>query len=295
MTARSILLAVLVAALWGGNFVAVKYGSQDFPPVFLLALRFFLVAVLVLPFVRFLPRSQIVPVLAISTVLGVLHLGLMYVGISRIEASTAAIAGQLGVPFSTLLAVVMFKDRLGWRRLLGTVVAFSGVAVLAGAPEIGNDLVGLLLVTIAAFAWAVANAIIKRFGPFDTYTLTAWMAAFACPQLLLLSLWLEAGQWQSLLTASWPAWLGVLYTVLASSIVAYALWYTLIGRNDVSQVVPFTLLAPVFAIAAAVVLLDEPLTLPLVGGGLLTIAGVALCELRLRRPAPRLRNGSGKQ
>jgi O-acetylserine/cysteine efflux transporter len=294
MTARSILLAVLVAAIWGGNFVAVKFGTRDFPPIFLLALRFFFVAALVLPFVRLLPRAQIVPVLTISTVLGVLHFGLMFVGISRIEASTAAIAGQLGVPFSTVLAVILFKDRLGWRRLLGTLVAFSGVAVLAGAPKIGNDLAGLLMVVMAAFAWALANTLIKRFGPFDTYTLTAWMATFACPQLLLLSLLLEDGQWQSLMNASWPAWLALFYTAVASTIIAYAVWYSLIGRNDVSKVVPFTLLAPVFAIAAAVLLLGEPLTLPLVGGGVLTIAGVALCEFRFRRRVPRLRDGTGR-
>ncbi|MEX1056594.1 MAG: EamA family transporter [Natronospirillum sp.] len=283
MTARSMLLAVLVAALWGGNFVAVKYGTQDFPPIFLLALRFILVAILVLPFTGRLPRQCIGPVLAISVTLGGLHFGLMFIGISRIEASTAAIAGQLGVPFSTLLAVAIFRERLTARRVLGTLVAFAGVAILAGAPEIGNDLLGLGLIIGAAFAWAVANSIIKHYGPFDTYMLTGWMAAFAAPQLLIVSLLAESGQWQSLQTASWPAWTGLFYTVIASSIIAYAVWYTLIGRNDVSQVVPFTLLAPVFAIIAAVILLGEPLTVPLVVGGLLTISGVALCEMRFRR------------
>jgi O-acetylserine/cysteine efflux transporter len=288
MHARHILLAVLVALLWGGNFVAVKLGTREFPPVFLLALRFSLVAALMLPFVKRLPQRCVWPVLLVSIALGGLHFGLMFAGVARVEASTAAIATQLGVPFSTLLAVLLFKDSLGWRRVAGIVVAFAGVVVLAGAPETANDLFGLSLVVAAAFAWAVANAIIKHYGPFDTYMLTAWMALFAVPQLLAVSFALEAGQWQSLLEASWVGWAALGYTVLGSSIVAYGIWYTLINHNPVSQVVPFTLLAPVFAVAAAWLMLGEPLTLPLVLGGLITIAGVALCELRLGRRRPQV-------
>ncbi|MCW8193863.1 DMT family transporter [Proteobacteria bacterium 005FR1] len=283
MPARSILLVILVAALWGGNFVAVKVSTGDFPPIFLLTLRFAFVAALVLPFAKRPSRQELLPVLAISAALGGLHFGLMFTGLSRIEASTAAIATQLGVPFSTLLAVVLFRETLGWRRILGVAVAFSGVALLAGAPEVATDIPGLAMIVAAAFAWAVANTIIKRFGPFDPFMLTAWMALFAVPQLLALSLLIESGQWRSLAQAQWPAWAGVAYTVLGSSILAYGIWYSLINTSDVSRLVPFTLLAPVFALFAAATLLGEPLTLPLIAGAALTILGVALCEIRFRR------------
>lgn len=286
MHTRHILLAIAVTAIWGGNFVAVKLGTEEFPPIFLLAMRFVLVAALMLPFVKVPARHCLWPVLLVSITLGGLHFGLMFTGVARVEASTAAIATQLGVPFSTLLAVLLFKDRLGWRRIFGIATAFAGVVVLAGAPEIADDLFGLSLVVAGAFAWAVANAVIKHHGPFDTYMLTAWMALFAAPQLLAVSFALEAGQWQSLLQASWVGWAALVYTVLGSSIIAYGIWYTLINRNPVSQVVPFMLLTPVFAVAAAWLMLGEPLTLPLVLGGLITIAGVALCELRLGRRPP---------
>jgi O-acetylserine/cysteine efflux transporter len=283
MPARAILLAVLVAALWGGNFVAIKLGTRDFPPIFMLAVRFALVAALMLPFVKPPPRHCLAPVLAVSVTLGGLHFGMMFLGVERIEASTAAIAGQLGVPFSTLLAVLLFKERLGWRRISGIALAFVGVVVLAGAPAVANDPLGLVLIIGASFAWAVANSIIKRFGPFDPYMLTAWMALLAVPQLLVVSLLSEAGQWESLVRADALAWLALVYTVVGSSIVAYGLWYSLINRNSVSQVVPFTLLAPVFAVLAAMTVLGEPLTLPLIAGGVITIAGVGMCELRFRR------------
>lgn len=283
MSPRFILLALLVALIWGGNFVAVKIATADFPPVFLAALRFSCVAAIMLPFVKVPPRHCLLPVLLVSTCLGGLHFGLMFLGLSRIDASTAAIATQLGVPFSTLLAVLLFKERLGWRRIAGIAVAFAGVIVLAGAPQVAQDIPGLLIVVAAALAWAVANSIIKHFGPFDTMMLTAWMALFAAPQLLLVSWLSESGQWQSVLAASPSAWLALAYIVIGASLIAYNLWYALINSNPVSQVVPFTLLAPVFAVVVATVVLDEPLTWGLVLGGGITIIGVALCELRLRR------------
>lgn len=292
MPPRSVLLATLVALLWGGNFIAVKLATREFPPVFLVALRFAFVAALMLPFVKVPPRRCLPAVLAVSTALGGLHFGLMFAGLARVEAATGAIASQLGVPFSTLLAVLLFKDSLGWRRISGILVAFAGVVMLAGAPHIANDMVGLGLVVGAAFAWAVANSIIKRYGPFDASMLTAWMALFAVPQLLLVSFVLEQGQWQSLQSAGWVSWTSLGYTVLGSSIIAYSLWYGLINTNPVSRVVPFTLLAPVFAVVLAALMLDEPLTVALVAGGLTTIAGVALCELDLRRVLGRGRRGA---
>lgn len=287
MQARSMLLATLVAALWGGNFIAAKLATREFSPLLLLALRFLITGLLMLPLAGRLPRRSLVPVLMVSVTLGVLHFGLMFAGVQRIDVGISSIAAQLGVPFSTLLAVLLFRDRLGWRRLLGVTIAFAGVVVLAGVPGAVDDLPGLGLVVAGAFAWAVANAVIKHYGPFDTHVLTAWMALLATPQLLGLSLLLEDGQWQSVIDATWVGWGALAYTVVGSTIVAYSLWYWLINTNPVSHVVPFTLLAPVFAVAAAVLLLGEQITLPLLIGGAMTIAGVGLCELRWRRVRPR--------
>lgn len=283
MQARYILMALAVALLWGGNFVAVKVATEVFPPIFLVALRFLFVAIVMVPAVGWLPKRALWPVLAVSFTLGGLHFALMFTGVSMVDASTASIAAQLGVPFSTLLAMVFFGDRLGWRRAVGTLTAFAGVAIVAGAPQIAGAWTGLLIVVAGAFAWAVGNSVIKYFGPLDPYLLTGWMAVFAVPQLLVASFALEQGQVESLMTAGVAAWLGLLYIVVGASLIAYTFWYSLINNNPVSHVVPFTLLAPVFAVVLAVLLLDEPLSWPLVLGGALTIAGVALCEMNFRR------------
>jgi O-acetylserine/cysteine efflux transporter len=67
----------------------------------------------------------------------------------------------------------------------------------------------------------------------------------------------------------------------------YGIWYTLLARNRVSQLIPFMLLVPVFAVVSGIAVLGEELTIEILGGGLLVIAGVGLVVLR-GAPVPTL-------
>ena len=141
----------------------------------------------------------------------------------------------------------------------------------------------------AAFSWAVANVLIKRLGPVNPFTLNAWVALLACPQLLLASLLTEQGQLAALQAADWHAWGAIVYMAVGASIVAYGLWYHLIGKHPMNSIVPMTLLSPVLAVGLAVPLLDEPLTASVLIGGGITLIGVAMIQfLRPRLPEPPL-------
>ncbi len=108
---RPLHVAIFVAimAIWGLNFVIAKIGLQQLPPLLMMALRWVLVAVLLLPFVK-PPRGRWRQVMLVSVTLGFLHFALMFTGLQHIDASTAAIAIQLQVPFAALLSAVIFKD-----------------------------------------------------------------------------------------------------------------------------------------------------------------------------------------
>jgi O-acetylserine/cysteine efflux transporter len=163
-------------------------------------------------------------------------------------------------------------------------VAFSGVYVLAGEPAAMPSLPHLALVVFAAFAWAVANILIKELGPINVFLLNAWIALLAAPQLLVASLVLERGQWQAIVAADWRAWAAIAYMAVGASITAYGLWYYLLDKYEVNRVVPLMLLAPVLAVFLAVLMLGEPLGARIVIGGAVTITGVAMIEML--RPAP---------
>lgn len=277
------VLAVIF--IWGFNFIVGKIGVMQVPPLLLTGLRFALVAALLIPFLDW-PRGRGGLVLAISVVLGGLHFGLMFAGLAGIDAGPAAIAIQLTVPFSAGLAAVFYGERLGLWQMLGMLVAFAGIWMLAGAPDEQPSLAHLLMVVAAAFAWAIANVLIKRLGPINVFTLNGWVALLACPQVLLASLLLEKGQLQALASADWRPWAAVVYMAVFSSIMAYGLWYWLIERHEMNRVVPFTLLSPVLAVLLAVPALGESLSPPVVVGGAVTLAGVAMIQfLRRRVPA----------
>lgn len=274
-----LLAFVGIMVVWGFNFAMAKWGMQEISPILLMALRFAVVAAVLVPFVP-RPNGRWREILLLSFVLGFLHFAMMFTGLAGIDAATAAIAIQLQVPFASLLAVLFFKDKLGWRRLLGMAIAFAGVAVVAGEPRLAGSYLSLALVIGAALIWAVSNLQVKALHDLSGWTITGWMSLFATPQLALGSWLLEDGQAEALRAASWLAWAAVAYTSLAVMVVGYGAWYWLLKRHPVSVAMPFTLLLPIFGAASGVVALGESLTPALLLGGALVVVGVGIIVVR---------------
>lgn len=284
MPLRDYLLIVLVIAIWGLNFVVIKVGVAEFPPFLMTALRFGIVAVLVVPFMA-VPWHAMKWLALLSFTFGSLHFGLLFVGLQGMDGSTGAILAQLGVPFSTLLAAIFLKDRLGPWRTAGLILAFVGAAVLAGEPRL-PALGPFVLMVVSALAWAVSNMFIRKVASVNSLAVTGWISLLAVPQAVLWSAVFEDGQVEAMREASLLAWGALLYVAVLASIVAYSLWYHLLGKHPVNHVVPFTLLAPVLGVLASALLLDEPLTWYKLVGGALTIAGVGTILVRQGRRAP---------
>lgn len=278
MNPRDLLQALCVILIWGFNFVAIKTAVTDIPPLTLSALRFAITAVILIPFFK-LNFQQIKQVFYVGLVLGVGHFGMLMVGLRGADAATAALLIQLGVPFSSILAAIFFADKLGWRRALAMAVAFGGAGLLLGEPQ-GGSLMSMSILVFSAFCWAWANILIKKIKDIPPLAIIGWMGLMATPFIAALSYFLESGQVEAVLSSSLRPWLMLSYTIIASSVVAYHLWYNLLARLDVNQIVPFTLLLPVVGVSAGVLILGEELTVFKVMGGLLTMSGVAIIQLR---------------
>ena len=124
MSAIEIVCAVAVPLLWGYQFVAIKVGVMEFPPLFFLALRFLAIALLLAPFVKRPTRQQFGSVAAISFFLGGLNFGLFYVGLGLGSGSISAVAYQLATPFTVLLAWPLLAERPSLTTSAGVVLAF---------------------------------------------------------------------------------------------------------------------------------------------------------------------------
>ncbi|MDQ2694409.1 MAG: DMT family transporter [Pseudomonadota bacterium] len=287
MTIPDLLLALLANAAWAFNFVAGKAGTEHFPPLFFTVLRFALLLLLLLPFLRPVP-GQMWAVLQICLVLGVGHFSLIFLGLARSgDVSSVAIAAQLYVPFSALLAMLVLGETLGWRRILGIAVAFGGVLVIGFDPIVFNHLDALLLIIGAALVMAVATVQMRRLQGVGVFTLQAWIGLVGTPCLLLLSLIFEDGQWAALRSAGWLDLAAPAYSAVGASLVGHGIVYYLLGRYPVSVTAPIMLLAPVLAVAFGVTLWGDALTWKLVLGGVMTVAGVAVITVRMPRWAAR--------
>jgi O-acetylserine/cysteine efflux transporter len=278
-------MALCVMLIWGVNFAVAKVTVSEMPPLMVNAIRFALVALILVPCVK-VPRGQLVDILILATIMAPFHFGLMFIGLTGSDAAAAAIAMQLSVPFAALMASFYFHDRLGRQRTIGMIIAFAGVVVLAGEPKMDGELLMLGLIVLSAAMWGVGNIQIKRIGDINPFALSAWMALFAAPELLVLSLLLEQDQFNAVMQANWTAWGGILYMAVLVAIVSYAMWYHLLRTYQVNQVVPFSLLGPVFGVAAGILLLGEAATWQKLLGGAVTIAGVAMISLYSPRPKP---------
>jgi O-acetylserine/cysteine efflux transporter len=160
------------------------------------------------------------------------------------------------------------------------VLACTGVVVLAAEPGLPANALPLLLVVGAAFAFAVSNILTKRYGPFDPLMLMGWSSLLTVPQVMLMSLLLEHGQLASLAAADERGWLALAYTIFIGGIVGFGLWFWLIAHCSMGRVAPFGLLLPVFALTSSVLFLGERVIPRLIVGGLLTISGVAMTQVR---------------
>ncbi|MGH6959954.1 MAG: DMT family transporter, partial [Dongiaceae bacterium] len=256
MTTTHLVALVVVTVIWGFNFAVVKAGLSLVPPIAFVALRFAIVGLLLLPFLR-LPQKRLGELALLSVLLGVVHFSLMFTGLRDLDVATSAIAIQLQVPFAAILAAIFFGDTLGWRRITGMAIAFAGVVLIAGEPRFAGGLLPLFLVVGAAYTCAGANIMIKRLGDdVSVFGLNGWVAMLAAPQLALLSWATEPDPLGAILAAGWPLWASIAFQALLVTVFGYGVWYQCMRRYPVNQVMPLTLLVPLFGVMSGVIFFD---------------------------------------
>ncbi len=284
MAPHHFALIVLICLIWGFNFIAAKVGVGEFPPLFFTALRFGIVGVLLAPLLRYYP-NQMGKVAMIGIFAGSLHFGLIFVGLTIADVSTAAVVTQLNVPFVTLLSVLVLGEYIGWKRGLGISLAIAGVMVISFDPAVLEQGPGLILMAGAAMSIAVAMILMRRMRGVSALGMQAWIAVLSAPVLLVASLLVEQGQWEAARGASPTAWAAVFYTALGASLIGHGGMYYLLQRYEASVTGPMMVLAPVSSIFFGAVLLGEPLTGRILLGSGITLLGVVIVAFREGRKA----------
>ena len=185
MSFRDILLALCAPLLLGFGFAIAKPAMQQFPPFLLMGLRF-TIAALVLIWWFPIPKKLLKDIFIVSLIGGTLSYGLVYTGLNRVDASSSILLVHTEVPFGVLIAYLLFKEKPSMKNIIGIVVAFIGLFILLGAPNLEGKLIGVLLLLLGAFTWSLgmvmAKPISKKIGGF---AIVAWISLFCGPLLLL--------------------------------------------------------------------------------------------------------------
>lgn len=280
MKPRHIVLAILVAAAWGFNFVAAKWAVTEIPPLLINAVRFSIVAIIFLPFLRVV-KGRMPLLLATAFILGVLHFSATFWAVKLADGVGAiSIASQLTVPFSTILAIIFLKETVGWKRVAGILLSFSGVLVIGFDPVVLTYWEGVSLMSLAALLYSITAILMRSLKDVPVVTLQAWVGLAGAVGSIILSAVFESGQLEVIENASSRAWLSVLYSALGASVVGHGAANYLFSKYEVSMVSPYFLIVPLFAVLAGLVALDEVVTLRIIAGGTLTILGVLIVTLR---------------
>ena len=289
LTWRHLLLILAVVAVWGTNFVIIKFALAHLPPLLLAALRFALAAFPLVLLVR-RPAASWGNLALYGLAIGVGQFALLFYGMQRdITPGLASLVVQAQVFFTVALAVAIDKEPLRPYQWVAALIALSGIVIIASHTDGHTTLAGLLLTLGAAFFWALGNVASRAAGPVDVLAYVAWSSLFAVPPLLLLSLWLEG--WpriaSGLAQADAATWAAVVWQSLGNTIFGYGVWAWLLARYPAATVAPFSILVPVFGIGASALLMGESLPpWKLLATGLV-MAGLALNLLWPRLAAAR--------
>ena len=288
MTLRDRILALFVVVCWGLNFPATALALEHFPPFFLVALRFSIIAI---PTLLFIPRPK-VPfrwLLGVGLGIGTLQFAFLYLGMAAgMPSGLASIVLQASAPFTVLIAGVWLRERITARQAVGIAIAVVGLGVIAFHRSQVAALLPVVLTLCGALGWAIGNVSSRKAQAPNALHLTLWMSVIPPLPMIAVALWVEgpARIGDSLATAltleALPSVLGLLYIVVVATIVGYGIWNGLLSRYPSSTVAPFSMLVPVVGVLASWAAFGEVIDLTELLGGAAVVVGVLVSSYRRR-------------
>lgn len=259
-----VLLMLCVAALWGVNFMAIKFCLETFPSFFQLALRFFLVSVPLIFFVK-IPRGDWKVIFKFSFFLWTLQLSFINLGLKYgVPAGMFSLLIQTKTAVVLILSMIFFQYYPKRQELIGVIIAFLGIGLIVTNLLNQGCILPYLFVIPAVLSVSCANLVFKnescRASPL---AITIWCAFITFFPMIILSLCFEGVDaiLKSFDHATASTWLGLFYNVVLATLVGTSLYVFLLNEYGPEQIVPFNLMVPLFGLMASWIVYGEQLTL----------------------------------
>ncbi len=290
MPLSHILLALAVVAVWGSNFVVIKFGLSELPPLLLATMRFLLSA---LPWLLFIQRPAVAwrYLIGYGVLIGFMF-GLLFLAMrADVSPGLASLLMQSQVFMTLLLVAWLQHERMPRVQYAGLALATLGFALIGwqsfSQAQADVTPLGLGLALGGALCWACGNVVSRSIGRVDMLGFMVWSSVFAVPPLLILSLWFEgpAAITEALPRASLAAWAAVVWQAVGNTLFGFGAWGWLLARHPAATITPWALLIPLFGMGTSALLLGEPLQAWKLMAAALVMAGLAVNVLGGRRKA----------
>ncbi|MCQ2028603.1 EamA family transporter [Stutzerimonas zhaodongensis] len=278
MSPKDLMLALVVIVVWGMNFVVIRVGLDNIPPMLLGCLRFMLAA---FPAILFIKRPQM-PLRWLLAYGATISLGQFAFLFSAMKvgmpAGLASLVLQSQAFFTLFFAVLFLGERLRLTNLVGLVIAAGGLLLIGMQGDRSMTLAGFALTICAASMWALGNIVTRKVGKVNLVGLVVWGSLIPPIPFFALSWMLEGpvAIESALRGFSLDSALVLLYLAFGATILGYGLWSRLLSRYPANTVAPFSLLVPVVGLTSAALLLDEHLGFLQGVGAVLVMLGLAV-------------------
>jgi O-acetylserine/cysteine efflux transporter len=284
MPVSHLLLALLVAVIWGVNFLFLKLGLEEISPLLLCTLRFLFASVPAVFFIK-PPSIPMKMILLYGLIMFALQFTLLFLGMNAgMTPGMASLIVQIQVFFSMFFASIFLNELPNVWQVIGAFVSFTGIGLVAMHFDKNISLLGFVFMLAAAASWGVGNLITKKVSSINRFSLVIWGSFVACFPLLILTLIFEGPNSiiDSYRHLTWVGTTALFYIVYLSTWVGYGVWNWLLGRYPIGMIVPFALLVPITGLLSSVLILGEPLQPWKVVAGLFVISGLCINLLSTR-------------
>lgn len=263
MPTSHIIYALIIAAIWGNNFIAIKCSYTSFHPFSLLALRFILTLFPAIFFVK-RPNCSWKFLISFATFQWIGQFGFCFVAVYMgMPAGLAALLMQIQAAFTMVLSMVFWRYRPHSSEIVGLLIALCGIFIIGSQFNTQQGVLSFIFIMSSALCVSIGSMHFKNRKNLDMIGVVIWSSLIPPVPYLLLSFYFEGGIQgviNDVMHINWISGLSLLYTTYFSTIVATSLWVFLLRQHEPAHVVPYGLLIPVFAITSGYFILDEEFT-----------------------------------
>ena len=279
MKISTILCALLVVAIWGFNPSVSKLGMLEVPAFAFLSIRYLLTALIFLPFAK-VRRNELKMLFLVAFLANVFSNGLLYIAYQYLQPAAATLLSQTETPITILMACLFAKEKIGPMQVLSVAMAFCGIVVILGIPEI--SLFGAALILLTRISWGACQLMFKNTQTLQPAAFIAYTSLFALPFVGVISLIIEPNAGTMLKQSLGLGFVLVMAFQIFPLSLANVLWQKLIALNGVNKISPFVLLEIVFSVIAGFLLFGDGISLRIMLGIVLITSGVWFATQEVR-------------